>query len=115
MDPFEGETIKYGGRDFQIRPPSFRHVRAIVTAASRIMPKLAVMAADMSVVDDKLMDDALTIVFTGIQTVDAKITRDEFEALPCDMQQLFAAVPKVLEIAGLRPVEPAQGEEVGAR
>jgi hypothetical protein len=117
MDPFEGDTIKYGGREFKLSPPSFRHVRTIVPAAGRLMPKLgAIDAGDMSVLDDKLMDDALTIVFAGIQAGQPEVTREEFEALPCDMQELFAALPKVLHVAGLRPVESAPGEaQAGAR
>lgn len=114
MDAFATETIRYGGRDFAIRPPSFRHVRVIVPAAARVMPKLELMivARDWSVVDEKLMDDAFTIVHAGIASGGDTMTREQLEALPCDMGELFAAVPRVMAIAGLKPKqeEPASGE-----
>jgi hypothetical protein len=113
MDPFEGDTIKYGGREFKLSPPSFHQVRMIVPAAGRIMPKLAVMESDMSVMDEKLMDDTLTIVFAGVQAGAPELKFEEFKALPCNMQELMAAVPVVLRVAGL---EPAKGEgQAGAQ
>jgi hypothetical protein len=102
-------AISLGGRDFTVRPLTFRQLREIEEALGR-----ALKAGPLTKID---FDAAIDIVAAALNRADPTITRDTILDLEGTKTEIVAATRAILGLSGYveretaSASEAAQGEE----
>ena len=94
------DTIRLGGRDFTLRPPTLGQLRHLLDA-------LDAMAGASG---GALIDAAARLVAAGLAAAHPELTTDAVLDLEASLADLNAAVAAILNCAGLSPKESPLGE-----
>jgi hypothetical protein len=94
------ETIRLGGRDFALRPPTLGQLRHLLDA----------LDAMSGASGGALIDAAAKLVTAGLAASHPELTVAAVLDCPATLPELNAAVAAVLRMAGLHPKELGQGE-----
>jgi len=94
------DTIRLGGRDFTLRPPTLGQLRHLLDA-------LDAMAGASG---GALIDAAARLVAAGLAAAHPELTPDTVLDLKASLAELNAAVAAILNCAGLSPKESQPGE-----
>ena len=94
------DTIRLGGRDFTLRPPTLGQLRHLLDALDQ-------MAGASG---GALIDAAAGLVAAGVARAHPELTSDTILDLEASLPELNTAVAAILESAGLSPKELEPGE-----
>jgi hypothetical protein len=94
------ESVTLGGRRFEARPLKLGQLRHLLDALEGMTGKSG----------GSLIEAAATVVTAGLAPAQPDLTADAVLDLEATIEQLNAAVAAILRIAGLHPMESAQGE-----
>jgi hypothetical protein len=94
------ETIRLGGRDFALRPPTLGQLRHLLDA----------LDAMSGVSGGALIDAAARLVTAGLAASHPELTVAAVLDCAATLPELNAAVAAILRMAGLQPQESGQGE-----
>ena len=94
------ETIRLGGRDFALRPPTLGQLRHLLDA----------LDAMSGASGGALIDAAAKLVTAGLAASHPELTVAAVLDCAATLPELNAAVAAVLRMAGLQPQESGQGE-----
>jgi hypothetical protein len=108
IDLATARVVRLAGHDFYVAPLSLRQILAIAD----YVPKLSAISVD-SLSGERLVPLA-EVLWHGLRRAHPRLTRDEFFDLPITIAQLVAALPVVIEQAGGRRVDAAEGEILAA-
>lgn len=95
-------TIILGGRHFELRPLKLGQLRHLLDALDEMTGKTA----------GGLIEAAAKVVATGLAASYPGLTHEAVLDLEAGVEELNAAVAAILVAAGLKPREPAPGEQV---
>jgi hypothetical protein len=96
-------TVRLGGREWVVAPLSLRQILAIAD----FVPKLSAIDAD-SLSGERLVPLA-EVLWHGLRRAHPRLTREEFFDLPITIAELVAGLPVVIEQAGGRRMDSADG------
>src|ERR1051325_1591209 len=94
------DTIRLGGRDFTLRPPTLGQLRHLLHA----------LAAIPGASGGALSDAAARLVAAGLAAAHPELTTNTVLDLEASLAELNAAVAAILDCAGLSPKESPLGE-----
>jgi len=94
------ETIRLGGREFALRPPTLGQLRHLLDA----------LDAMSGASGGALIDAAAKLVTAGLAASHPELTVAAVLDCAATLPELNAAVAAVLRMAGLQPQESGQGE-----
>jgi hypothetical protein len=94
------ETIRLGGREFALRPPTLGQLRHLLDA----------LDAMSGASGGALIDAAAKLVTAGLAASHPELTVAAVLDCAATLPELNAAVAAVLRMAGLQPRESGQGE-----
>src|SRR5947207_15578047 len=98
------ETIRLGGRDFTLRPPTLGQLRHLLDA----------LDAMTGASGGALIDAAARLVAAGLAAAHPDLTLEAVLDLDASLAELNTAVAAILQSAGLSPVgEPIPGSRPG--
>ena len=95
------ETIRLGGRDFTLQPPTLGQLRHLLDA----------LDAMSGASGGALIDAAAKLVAAGLAAAHPELTTDAVLDLSASLDELNTAVAAILNMAGLSPREALPGEE----
>jgi hypothetical protein len=93
------ESVTLGGRSFDARPLKLGQLRHLLDALEGMTGKSG----------GALIEAAATVVTAGLAPAQPDLTADAVLDLEATLEELNAAVAAILRIAGLHPMENAQG------
>jgi hypothetical protein len=94
------DTIRLGGREFALRPPTLGQLRQLLDALD-----------DMAGASGGgLIDAAARLVRAGLAASHPELTVEAVLDCTASLSELNAAVAAILRLAGLHPKEPGSGE-----
>jgi hypothetical protein len=96
------ENVTLGGRSFEIRPLKLGQLRHLLDALEGMTGKSG----------GALIEAAATVVASGLAPAHPDLTLDAMLDLEATIEELNRAVAAILRIAGLHPMENAQGQNV---
>jgi hypothetical protein len=103
IDLADGRVVRLAGQDFIIAPLSLRQILAIAD----FVPKLSAIGADN--LSGERLAPLAEVLWHGLRRAHPRLTREEFLDLPITIAELVTALPVVIEQAGGRRVDAAEG------
>jgi hypothetical protein len=94
------ETIRLGGRDFELRPLKLRELRHVIDALDAMAGKSG----------GTLIEAAARVIAAGLAPAHPDLTAEAVLDLEMTAEELNGAVAAVLRAAGLKPQGGATGE-----
>ena len=94
------DTVRLGGRDFTLRPPTLGQLRHLLDALDAIAGASG----------GALIDAAARLVAAGLAAAHPELTADTVLDLEASLAELNAAVAAILKGAGLSPKEAPPGD-----
>ena len=104
LDLSGARIVRLGGRDWCVAPLSLRQILAIAD----FVPKLSAIGVDN--LSGERLAPLAEVLWHGLRRAHPRLTRDEFFDLPITIAELVAALPVVIEQAGGRRLDAADGE-----